>query len=268
MLFSIIIPTCNRNELLALCLEKLNPEVQNVGVDYEVIVTDDNKSNTAQAMIAERFPWVTWVAGPQKGPASNRNNGARKAKGQWLIFTDDDCLPTENWVNAYADAFTDDLDVVYEGMTNADREQQRFDEEAPINLTGNKLWSCNFAISKNLFEKLNGFDETFPFAAMEDVDFYLRVSKNGKLQFLSKALIIHPWRLAKKFGSYKKHILSHKHFRKVYSKESLGFKFRLSRLKIFLRFIFTGFVELAGFRFRGFEFYLEKVYIYLVLIFI
>src|SRR5688572_17920597 len=109
MLISIIVPTCHRNDLLAKCLDRLAPEVQSdvvlcakdsaradrqsgtaespflgatvapnpKAVRYEVIVTDDGKDATAEQMIGESYPWATWLPGPRRGPASNRNNGAR-----------------------------------------------------------------------------------------------------------------------------------------------------------------------------------------------
>lgn len=42
MLFSVVIPTCRRNDLLAKCLDRLAPGQQTLSPDqYEVIVTDD-----------------------------------------------------------------------------------------------------------------------------------------------------------------------------------------------------------------------------------
>jgi glycosyltransferase involved in cell wall biosynthesis len=93
-LFSVIIPTYHRNDLLAKCLDCLAPGVQTLPADqYEVIVSDDGYESTAQEMIQQNYPWVKWVAGFRKGPAANRNNGAKYATGEWLAFTDDDCLP-------------------------------------------------------------------------------------------------------------------------------------------------------------------------------
>ena len=90
MTFSVIVPTCNRNDLLAKCLELLNPANQTIKEVYEVIVTDDSKNNVAKALIEDIFTWAKWVEGPKRGPAANRNNGAKDAKGDWLIFIDDD----------------------------------------------------------------------------------------------------------------------------------------------------------------------------------
>ena len=87
MIFSVIIPTFHRIDLLSVCLERLSPEKQNfLSEYYEVIVTDDGREITAEKMVEELFPWVKWVKGPCKGPAANRNYGASVSQGDYLVF--------------------------------------------------------------------------------------------------------------------------------------------------------------------------------------
>jgi len=266
-MISVIIPTCNRNDLLGSCLDLLfaqNPTILDI---YEVIVTDDSTDNISQKLIEECYPSVKWVEGPRRGPAANRNNGSKIAKGEWLLFLDDDCLPQEGWLSSYINAIkSSDNNLVYEGYTTAERKKERFDEEAPINIDGNKLWSCNFAINKAMFEQLSGFDERFPFAAMEDVDFHARVSNTTHIVFLPQAFVIHPWRRIEPFKSFKKHLRSHRFFAKKHGLLN-NFGFRLSRIKIFVGGIFFDFRELLGFSFRGWPIYLEKCMLNFCLIF-
>jgi len=200
-MLSIIIPTCNRNKLLIQCLDCFSPKVQTIStVDYEVIVTDDSKQHQAKQLIEEKYNWVKWIAGPQKGPAANRNNGAKNADGDWLIFIDDDCLPDANILQAYETAITNNKKaLVFEGCIKADRARQNLAEESPVNESGGYLWSCNFMIYKITFlNKLGGFDEKFPYAAMEDVDLDYRLSKDTISKvFVKNAFVIHPWRVQK-----------------------------------------------------------------------
>ena len=62
----------------------------------EVIVSDDSKQCIAKELIQEKYSWVKWIEGPKKGPAANRNNGAKYATGDWFIFIDDDCEPQKD----------------------------------------------------------------------------------------------------------------------------------------------------------------------------
>ena len=241
MHLSIIIPTYNRTSDLVKCLDRLAPGAQTLSEKvYEVIVSDDGTNDDSMVMINSTYPWVRWVRGSRKGPATNRNNGARLATGTWLIFTDDDCLPDAGWLEAYATAIESDRDYrVFEGRTYPDRPRPTLDSISPVNETGGYLWSCNFAIKRSLFEELNGFDERFPYAAMEDVDLSLRL-KNGKhhVRFISSASICHPWRRVNGVRAYKQHELSTLLFLKIHPDESrrINTKFYLHkhlRLMIF-----------------------------------
>ena len=228
--FSVVVPTFQRNDLLARCLECLAPVSQIDGSVvipgivssgcisnelspvpseesacsrflYEVIVCDDGRTTTSEAMILERYPWVSWVAGPGTGPAANRNAGAAVAKGDWLVFTDDDCLPHAGWLKAFSNAFTaTPCNVVLEGKTVPDRPRLTLAEHAPVCIQGGNLWSCNFAIQRSFFLELGGFDSQFR-VCLEDSDFALRVREAGKTYpFLEEALVVHPWRLRKHFS--------------------------------------------------------------------
>ncbi|HEY9599668.1 MAG TPA: glycosyltransferase family A protein [Cyanophyceae cyanobacterium] len=192
-LFSVIIPTYHRDDQLAQCLDCLAPTVQTLPAEhYEVIVSDDGSTTTSQALIAERYPWVRWVAGPGRGPAANRNNGAAHAYGEWLVFTDDDCLPDAQWLAAYGEAIAPDIQV-YEGKTTCAVGLRSPFEHAPINLTGGCLWSCNLMIKTVLFRKIKGFDETFPYPHMEDIDLRERLNfLEIKTKFIPSAVVDHP----------------------------------------------------------------------------
>lgn len=190
---SIIIPTCHRNDLLARCLDSLAPGVQTLPPEqYEVVVTDDGSHSTAQQMVQDSYPWVRWVEGPRRGPAANRNNGAVSAKGEWLVFTDDDCLPMRNWLVAYAEARTNGV-LVYEGKTICAEGITSPLYQSPINLTGGSLWSCNFMIQASLFRVMGGFDTEFAMPAMEDVDLHDRLSQQEQVVvFVKQAIVDHP----------------------------------------------------------------------------
>src|ERR1700743_99135 len=91
LLISVIIPTCHRNQDLGRCLGALRPDSQKSPFSYEVIVADDGSKSTAEELIRAEYAWARWVAGPRRGPAANRNAGARNARGAWVLFLDDDC---------------------------------------------------------------------------------------------------------------------------------------------------------------------------------
>lgn len=211
-LISVIIPTCHRNDLLAKCIECLAPGVQALPSNqYEVIVTDDGSQGTAEQMIKDAYPWARWVAGPRRGPAANRNHGVRYASGDYIAFTDDDCLPRPGWLSAYATMSTlGQGRLVYEGMTTCDEGLRSPLWEAPINLTGGSLWSCNMMLSRALYSEIGGFDENFPSPAMEDADLCLRLKAAGcNIVFVKEAVVDHPPRRSRWGSHYAKLLESH-----------------------------------------------------------
>ena len=187
---AIIIPTRNRPELLKRCLSRLVPYV---GVHHECSITvsdDGNASETKEALAGEMRVQV--VQGPRRGPAANRNYGAAHSTGEIIVFLDDDCIPDPDLIAAYQDAAYKNPDVgVFEGRISATSGITGFADMVLINETGGYLWSCNFAIRRELFASIGGFDERFPFAAVEDVEFHFRVKKRSAVPFLPNARVWH-----------------------------------------------------------------------------
>ncbi len=195
--FSVVIPTCRRNDLLAKCLRCLTGGRQRLEAgQFEIIVTDDSPpGEDAAAMVRRDFPSVRWLAGPRHGPAANRNHGAAAARADWLVFTDDDCLPQATWLLAFAqrlDAGIGDCRVLEGRTTDAGIKAGPF-YMAPDNEKGGLLWSCNLAIDRRFFEELGGFDQRFPFPHLEDVDLRLRLDDGGhRYLFVPDACVDHP----------------------------------------------------------------------------
>lgn len=195
--FSVVIPTCRRNESLARCLDALAPGAQSLQAgEYEVIVSDDGPpDNNARALVESRYPGTRWVQGPRRGPAANRNCGASHARAGWLVFTDDDCLPQPGWLAAFADRLDAGVGEcrVLEGLTVSGVKAIGPFEQAPVNTEGGLLWSCNFAIERTLFDRMGGFDAGFPYPHLEDVDLRLRLDDAGEhYPFVRDACVIHP----------------------------------------------------------------------------
>jgi GT2 family glycosyltransferase len=190
MRLSVVIPTRQRDHHLRRCLERLDPVVQRA--DAEIVVTDDGNSESTRRMIEAEFPAVRWVAGPQRGPAANRNHGASVTTGELLVFVDDDVVPSAGLLRAYLAAHTPEVHV-YEGRTTCEAGLRSPFESAPINETGGWLWSCNMMLRRSLWQSMGGFDEAFRFPHMEDVAFRERIRALGhEIRFVPDAVVDHP----------------------------------------------------------------------------
>jgi GT2 family glycosyltransferase len=191
---SVVVPTCSRVSALSALLKRLRPERQQLEAAlYEVIVSDDAAADPAAGRLREEFPDVQFVAGPGRGPAANRNNGARHACGQWLVFIDDDCQPIDGWLRAIAaEIDARPLDVIEGKIVAPDKQTSLFRRDVE-NLHGDCFWSANLAVRREYFDEIGGFDEDFTQAGGEDLELAHRLRSNGaRASFCSAAIVNHP----------------------------------------------------------------------------
>ena len=179
-LFSVIVPTCDRPRALAELLERLRPARLDMPADsYELIVTDDGTTGASAELARTQFPGVRFYAGPRRGPAANRNFGASRATGTWLVFVDDDCQPTGAWLRAIAaEVAARPLDVVEGKIVAPDKTASIFRRDVE-NLAGDCFWSANLAVRREYFERIGGFDEDFGQAGGEDLELAHRFRTGG-----------------------------------------------------------------------------------------
>ena len=161
-----------------------------------ITVTDDRHTAALAKQVHQAHPAVNYVAGPARGPAVNRNHGARQGSAEWILFLDDDCYLEADLLQAYLQqlAATPQADVL-EGAIHAVGPRPNGNHHAPLNTTGGQLWSCNVLVRRSVFEAVGGFDEDFPFACMEDCDLLERFKAHGAaIVFAAQAVVFHPWR--------------------------------------------------------------------------
>src|SRR5215469_1771144 len=90
---SIVIPCYNAARWVGAAVESaLRQSYANV----EVIVVDDGSTDGSAAIITNKYPSVSLICTPNRGPGAARNQGLRAAHGEWIQFLDaDDVLHPE-----------------------------------------------------------------------------------------------------------------------------------------------------------------------------
>lgn len=196
---SIIIPTCNRPDQLARCLRAL---VASTPADLlrqtDLILAQDGEVSLSpiHPEFAPAFHTIKEAPGLYTGPGAARNRGAALTSTPWIIFVDDDCQPQPGWLGAYLEAIQCARDepsspVVLEGRTRCPQPLDSLLWEAPVNENGNHLPSCNFAIRRDIYLQMGGFDERYR-VAFEDMELRARlVALDLPMQFLPTALVHH-----------------------------------------------------------------------------
>lgn len=197
---SIVVPAYNAAKTLAECLEACSS--QNVPV--QVIVVDDGSTDRTAAIVREHP--VEYLYQDNAGPASARNFGARAAKAHVVAFTDSDCVPEPNWIEALLKGFVSGAAAVggTYGIANPESLLPRM-IHAEIRLRHERfsgdvdfLGSFNVAYDRERFWDVGGFDEDFKAASGEDNDLAYRLADRGnRLRFTRDAVVkhYHPQRL-------------------------------------------------------------------------
>ena len=136
------------------------------------------------------------------GPGAARNRGAREAQGSIILFTDDDCVPTANWIEAMLAPFGDPDVAGAKGVyrTRQSSLMARFvqiEYEDKYRLMAKQteidfIDTYSAAFRRERFLEMNGYDTSFPLACAEDVELSYRMSARGwKMVFAPAAVVYH-----------------------------------------------------------------------------
>lgn len=196
---SIIIPTLNEEDYLPKLLESIRR--QNFK-DYEIIVADA-KSTDSTLKIAKDYGANIVLGGL---PAKGRNEGAKFAKGELLLFVDADAVLPDNFFDKSLQEFNKrKLDITSFRLRPYPKNRLEY---FLINLFYNKMIvflenilphaAMAIVVKKEVFEKLNGFDETIKLA--EDHDLGRRAAKFAKFGIIRSSEILISTRRFKKDG--------------------------------------------------------------------
>lgn len=202
---SVIIPSYKRPELLKRCLHSL--VLQDFPPDdYEIIVITDGIDQNSHRSVEEcraktLFSNIFCYSLPvKKGPAAARNAGWQMARGSLILFTDDDCIASQQWIKTYYAAFEyyRVTPIAFCGKVIVPRPANPTDFELNTShLETADFITANCACSRNALEKVHGFDEQFTMAWREDSDLHFKLLKKNVPVFkIEEAVIFHPVRKA------------------------------------------------------------------------
>ena len=105
---SFIVCTRNRAAVLPLCLESLEAAAAGDGATEIVVVNNNSTDNTTevvQAFAAKSALYIALVNEPRPGLAIARNTGVAAARGEVIVFTDDDCRVARDYLTQLMGAY-------------------------------------------------------------------------------------------------------------------------------------------------------------------
>ena len=218
MLISVIVTTYNRPDALSLILKSFNYQTDR---NFEVIIADDGSGKetrkTINRMIIDSNYPISYVWQEDAGfrAAKIRNLAAMKAKGEYLVFMDGDCIPRPTFIEKHRKLAQNnylvagDRILLSEEYTNEVLKKETLvwnnsllqwvklylNRKAnriypllslpcmtmlrDLNKNWKKVRSCNLGIFKQDLIKVNGFDNSFSGWGYEDSDLAIRLIRAG-----------------------------------------------------------------------------------------
>jgi glycosyltransferase involved in cell wall biosynthesis len=209
MLFSVIVPVYNRPEEVDELLESLSQ--QDYSDNFEVVIVEDGSTLRCDDVVRKYAGklHLSYTFKQNSGPGDSRNYGMKKAKGDYFIIFDSDCIiPQEylkevsialkaNYVDCFGgpdkalDSFSDIQKAINFAMTS-------FLTTGGIRGGSEKIGkfqprSFNMGLSRKAFDASNGFGNIHP---GEDPDLTIRLWNLGfETRLFSKAYVYHKRRI-------------------------------------------------------------------------
>ena len=226
MQLSIIIVNYNSRTLIEQCLASIDKAI--AGLNTEIIVVDNNSTDGSKEYLPSKFPWIKFILNNENaGFGKACNQGFKASSGNYVLFLNPDTILSETCLTDCITFLKTHTDAGAVGVRMLD-EKGKFLKESKRGVpspstsfyklfgltaifTGSKTFAKYYQghlpenennpvevlsgafmmIKREVFEKVNGFDETF-FMYGEDIDLSLRITQLGyKNYYLGKISVTH-----------------------------------------------------------------------------
>lgn len=196
---SVVVPTYRRAALLARLVAAL--EAQTLEKDrFEVLVVDNGSHDGTWEELTRLAARSSLRLRPLRieknhGPAPARNLGWRAARGHYVAFTDDDCVPHPAWLEqglASARA-TPDLGVL-QGATLRPSGPYFYGPNTVYRETlapSPYFEGCNLIFPRTVLERTGGFDESYPFGGEDTAAGWAAIEAGGRWLFDETSVVTH-----------------------------------------------------------------------------
>lgn len=204
MFFSIIIPVYNRPQEIKALLESL---VLQDYRNFEVIVVEDGSVFTCDDCIAsfKEHLDIHYFFIKNVGQGFARNYGMERAKGEYFVLFDSDCIIPPGYLKALKKAITERKLDAHGGPDAADSDFSSFQKAVNYSMTSilttggirgkmknpskYQARGYNMGLSRTAFEKVGGFIDA---NRAEDIELSLRLKKAGfHLELVEEAYVYH-----------------------------------------------------------------------------
>jgi len=190
--YSVVVPTRDRPESLERCLAA----VVEAAPEAEIVVVDDGSMDASAVAAAARRHAAVLVRTERVGAAAARNAGARRASGEIVLLTDDDCLPAPDWAEVLSASVARSPGLAVVGGRTEPSPGSVF-VRASQSVIGTVERAAPFCATSNVGCRRQTvlevpFDESFREASGEDRDWCARVLRaGGEIVREPRAVVVH-----------------------------------------------------------------------------
>lgn len=196
---SVIVPAYNAQPTIRHTIQSL--VAQSYPGEFEIIVVDDGSTDRTPEIVRS-FTEVIYIRQSNAGPAAARNRGAADSKGEFVLFTDSDCIAHKDWIEKIIGGFsTGGIAAVCGsyGIANPENILARciqdeivFRHRRLMSSYPRAFGSYNVGIRRSVYWRAGGFDESYRRASGEDNDLSYKILKTGgRIFFVKNALVDH-----------------------------------------------------------------------------
>ena len=270
---SIIIPHWNGIDVLSECIDSLKGSTFD---SFEIIVSDNASSDGSQAWIVENHPDVILLENDNNyGYAGGCNRGVNVAKGEFILFLNNDTIQNPNWLDPLIDRMKGDESIAaiqpkilnyynrkifdYAGGSGGHldlfcfpfaRGRVFLNQEEDLGQYDNAkrcFWASGTAmiVRKDLFKAAGKFDETF-FAHMEEIDLCWRFHAMGyEVWAEPRSVVYHKNAVSLPMHTHRKYYLNHRNsLLMLFGNYSIPVAFYVGFIRLILEFTALGYAIL------------------------
>lgn len=182
-LVSVIIPTYNNSDFI---VDTINSVLVQDYNNIEIIIINDGSTDDTHKVLLPYMSDIVYVEQKNKGPSVARNNGIKRAKGDFIAFIDSDDMWMSDKLNRQVEVFhlNPNAAIVYSKVAEYKDDYPNNIRVRPINIESGKIFEkillssiiplSSVMIKKVIFDDIGLFDEDLMTA--EDTNLWLRVS--------------------------------------------------------------------------------------------
>lgn len=195
---SVIIPCFNAEKTLTQVLEAVLAQSYS---NIELVAVDDGSEDATFSLLKGFEGRIKILRKRRGGPASARNFGVKQSSGEFVAFTDSDCVPQPDWVDRLIAGFSGS-GVAGVGGSVKSAEVCRLGEYIDMtgilnpatNTEGEVLWiiTANAAFRRDVLMETGLFDERFRKPGGEEPELCMRIRQRGyRLEHRKDAVVYH-----------------------------------------------------------------------------